>query len=74
MSKGYKVIWFGKETVCYGELEETSNFYVVCENEEHDDTWCLGVGHYTGELLTWDNVVPYLQGYFESEIIEITAV
>lgn len=74
MNDGYKVIWFGKETVCYGELEETSNFSVVCENEDDDDVWCNGVDKFTGDMLTWENVVLYLQGFYPSDIVEITAV
>lgn len=66
----YTVILFDKETVCYGELEETSNFEVVCEDEEDDDVWCNGI---EGPL-TWENVVQYLQPHFESDILEITAV
>ena len=74
MADGYKVIWFGKETTCYGELEETSNFKVVCEDEEDDSVWCSGVDHLTGDMLTWDNVVLMLQGFYPSDILEITAV
>lgn len=70
MADGYKVIWFGKETTCYGELEETSNFHVVCENEDDDETWCNGIAG----PLTWENVVLQLQNYFHSDIVEVTAV
>ena len=69
MSEGYKVIWFGKETICYGELEETSNFSVVCDDEWDDSVWCDGVD---GDL-NWDNVVAHLQQFYPSDIIEITA-
>jgi len=70
MADGYKVIWFGKETICYGELDETSNFEVVCENEDDDDVWCNGIAG----PLTWENVVLHLQNYYPSDIVEITAV
>lgn len=70
MADGYKVTWFGVETICYGKLEETSNFHVVCEDEEDDGVWCNGID---GEL-TWDNAVLYLQRHFASDIVEITAV
>ena len=43
MADGYKVILFGKETTCYGELTDTSNFEVVCEDEDCDDVWCNGL-------------------------------
>lgn len=74
MAEGYKVILFGKETTCYGELTDTSNFDVVCDNEYYDDTWCNGLDAFTDANLTWDNVVLYLQKYFPSDIVEITAV
>ena len=74
MADGYKVILFGKETACYGELTDTSNFEVVCENEDDDDVWCNGLDAFTDANLTWDNVVLYLQKYFPSDIVEITAV
>ena len=74
MADGYKVVWFGKETTCYGELTDTSNFDVVCENEGDDTTWCVGVDAFTEANLTWDNVVLFLQPRFQSDILEITAV
>lgn len=74
MAEGYKVIWFGKETVCYGDLEETSNFQVVCEDEEDDSVWVDGVDHLTGDMLTWENVVMMLQSFYASDILEISAV
>lgn len=70
----YKLTWFGKETVCYGELTETSNIEVVCENENDDDIWCNGFDKFTEENLTWENVVLLLQGFYPSDIIEVTAV
>ncbi len=73
MAEGYKVILFNKETICYGDLEQDSNFQVVCENEEEDDVWCDA--HPEGrDWLDWDDVVRTLQMHFESDIIEITAV
>lgn len=74
MADGYKVVWFGKETVCYGNLQETSNIVVVCEDEDCDDVWCLGFDKFTGDNLTWDNVVLFLQGFYPSEIVELTAI
>lgn len=67
---GYPVILFGTTTMCYGTLEETSNFQVVCEDEADDGVWCDGIEG----LLNWDNVVMCLQPHFASNIIEITAV
>ena len=74
MADGYKVTWFGVETTCYGELAENSNFHVVCEDEDADGVWCDGVDAATEENYTWENVVLYLQRYFDSDIVEITAV
>ena len=74
MADTYKVTWFNVETVCYGELNETSNFHVVCENEADDAVWCDGVDAFTEANYTWDNVVLYLQRFFKSDIVEISAV
>jgi len=74
MADTYKVTWFGVETLCYGELEETSNFEVVCVDEDDDDIWWAGVDTFTEENYTWDNVVLYLQKHFDSDIVEISAV
>jgi hypothetical protein len=60
----------GRDVECYGELEEDSNFSVVCDDEYDDDVWCDGVA---GDL-TWENVVAYLQPHFGSNILEISAV
>ena len=70
----YKVIWFGKETLCYGELNETSNIEVVCENEADDSVWCNGFDDFTEANLTWENVVLYLQQFYPSDILEVSAV
>ena len=74
MADGYKVMWFGKETVCYGELRDDSNFHVVCENEEDDSVWCDWVDDFTAQNYSWDNVVLYLQKHFDSDIVEISAI
>ena len=74
MADGYKVILFGKETTCYGELNDCSNFQVVCENEADDDIWCEGLDAFTEANLTWENVVLLLQPHFASDILEISAV
>lgn len=74
MADGYKVIWFGVETLCYGELEETSNFHIVCEDEADDSVWCDGVDAFTEANYTWENVVLYLQQQYSSDILEISAI
>jgi hypothetical protein len=59
---------------CYGLLEENSNFEVVCEDEEDDSIWCEGNTE-TGEPFTsWEECVEHLLGWYDSTIIEITAV
>lgn len=60
----------GYDVECYGTLEETSNFSIVCAYEWDDRTWCDGI---TGAL-TWENVLAELQPHFKSAIWEITAV
>lgn len=74
MADGYKVVFLGKETICYGELNDCSNFDVVCENEYDDDIWCEGLDAFTEANLSWENVVMLLQPHFHSDIVEITAV
>ena len=74
MADVYKVTWFGVETLCYGELRDDSNFHVVCADENDDGVWCDGVDNLEGDMLTWDNVVLYLQHYYSSDIIEISAI
>ena len=60
----------GINVECYGDLEETSNFEVVCEDEYDDSTWCDGI---EGPL-SWEQTVVYLQAYYASDILQITAV
>ena len=66
----YVVHFEGRDVECYGSLEEDSNFNVVCADEWDDDVWCNGI---VGSL-TWENVVAHLQLYFDSDILEISAV
>ena len=67
---GYIVRFNGYDVECYGTMEETSNFSVVCADECDDDVWCYGVD---GDL-TWETVVAELQPHFESAIYEVSAV
>lgn len=66
----YVVHFEGRIVECYGELEENSNFSVVCDDEYDDDIWCNGI---VGPM-NWEAVVAHLQLYFESDIVEISAV
>jgi hypothetical protein len=64
----------GYDIECYGELQEDSNFSVVCENEEDDEIWCEGNPNseeYT--FSSWEEVVEVLSRYFD-DIVEISAV
>jgi hypothetical protein len=63
----YIVHFEGRDVECYGELEEDSNFSVVCDDEYDDAVWCDGVD---GDL-TWENVVAQLQPQFNSDILQI---
>jgi hypothetical protein len=68
----YVVDLGGRVVECYGTLEETSNFSIVCDDESYDDVWCYG-DPAGGSFTVWEDVVERLQPHFESEIIEITA-
>lgn len=68
-NQAYIVHYEGREVQCYGDLEESSNFDVVCDDEWDDDIWCNGI---VGPL-NWETVVSHLQPYFESDILEISA-
>lgn len=71
----YKVIFLGVETECYGELEASSNFEVICEDENDDGIWRDGNPNCgSGSFDNWDDVVITLQPYFASNIIEICAI
>jgi len=65
----YIVPYEGRDVECYGQLEEDSNFNVVCDDECDDDVWCDGING----GLTWENVVAELQLHFNSDILEISA-
>jgi hypothetical protein len=72
--KEHIVKFRGTEVECYGLLEENSNFEVVCEDENDDSIWCEGNTE-TGEPFTsWEECVEHLLGWYDSTIIEITAV
>jgi hypothetical protein len=69
----YIVRYNGTDVECYGDLEENSNFSVVCEDEEDDSIWCEGrpMG---GWFTEWEDVVECLQREYASRILEIVAV
>lgn len=69
----YVVHYEGRDVECYGKLEEDSNFSVVCDDEWDDDVWTDGDPD-TMSFVTWEDVVSTLQKYFNSDILEISAV
>jgi hypothetical protein len=69
----YVVHFEGRDVECYGTLEETSNFNVVCDDEWDDDVW-FNADPVTGDTFAdWETVVTRLQPYFNSDILEISA-
>jgi hypothetical protein len=72
MKHVYMVEHNGRTVECYGELQEDSNFHVVCDDERFDDTWTDGDP--SGDFfMTWEDVVAGLQPHFGSRIEEISA-
>lgn len=67
----YVVPFEGRDVECYGQLEEDSNFSVVCDDECDDDVWCDGRPD-GGWFTTWEDVVESLQREFNSDILEIS--
>lgn len=55
---------------CYGELEPTSNFEVVCD-DEYDDYTETDIDE---EMTTWEEIVEFIQQHCESDVVEITSV
>lgn len=58
---------------CYGELEDDSNFEVVCEEEEDDMCWTDGNLTTGRSFQSWEEVIDVIQRYVNSPIVEITA-
>lgn len=69
----YVVHYEGRDVECYGDLEETSNFNVVCDDERGDDVWCNADPVTGNPFEDWETVVARLQPYYESDILEISA-
>ena len=68
----YIVHFEGRDVECYGDLEEDSNFSIVCEDEYEDMVWCAS--NPVGDSFTsWEEVVFALQSYLTSDILEISA-
>jgi hypothetical protein len=70
----YIVHYNGSDIECYGELEDDSNFSVICADENNDTIWCEGNPSSPGYTFdTWEGVVRELSKYFD-DIVEISAV
>lgn len=68
----YVVHHEGRDVDCFGQLEDDSNFNVVCDDECDDAVWCDGRPD-GGWFTTWEDVVECLQREFNSDIVEISA-
>lgn len=62
------------EVECYGDLEENSNFEVVCEDSDDDSCWVDGNIQTDSFFENWKQVVEVLQDEYSSYILEIHAV
>jgi len=58
----------GGTTLCYGVVEEDSNFSVVCNDENQDGIWC-------GDLeflpTNWNQVCKYLEENYDPNIEQL---
>ncbi len=62
------------DIMCYGPLEENSNFHVVCEDEEFDEAWCDGNPNSEDfTFASWEEVCAELVKHFP-DIVEIEAI
>ena len=59
----------GNTIYCFGDVEEDSNFYIVCDNEDYDGVAC---DVDATELNTWKKVCDYLIKNYRHDIEEIS--
>jgi len=59
----------GGTTLCYGFVEEDSNYELACEDEMLDGMWAEG----DGTLVTWRDVCTHLEKEYCSTIEQIIA-
>lgn len=69
----HSVVFQGRTVLCFGELRDDSNFDVVCDDENDDEYWCEG-DPCGGSFATWEAVVAGLQPFYDSDILEISAI
>jgi hypothetical protein len=58
---------------CYGAIEDSSNFEIICEDEDDDDIWLVGNTDTNQPFKTWQEVVDFLDARY-ADIVEISAV
>lgn len=58
----------GGTTLCYGKVQEASNFSVVCDNEYNDG---IVTDINTDEYNTWRKVCKYLEDNYNDKIEQI---
>lgn len=58
----------GGTTYCYGEVEETSNFSIVCDDEYKDGVWCDNDSEVNN---TWRRVCKHLEETYDTQIEQI---
>jgi len=59
----------------FGELNDNSNFEVVCEDEGDDSCWIEGNpdSNIATTFKNWDEVKKTLIKYYDSDILEISS-
>jgi uncharacterized protein YbdZ (MbtH family) len=58
----------GGTTLCYGVVEEDSNFSVVCSDEDMDGIWAGDIDFVPTD---WKSVCQYLEQYYYDQIEEL---
>jgi hypothetical protein len=59
---------------CYGELTDTSNFEVVCDDEEDDFVWLEGNTNTDKPFKTWQEAADFFEEICSGWVVEIHAV
>jgi|TARA_R110000868_G_scaffold163865_1_gene396256 hypothetical protein len=60
----------GGTTFCYGNIEEDSNFSLVCDNEDFDGI-ANDIDVLEDKLNTWKRVCQYLEQNYNNKIEQI---
>lgn len=58
----------GGTTLCYGVVEENSNFSVVCSDEDMDGIWAGDIDFIPTD---WKSVCQYLEQYYDTKIEQL---